>query len=279
MNIIDPHLHFFDLIKGDYTWLKDNPPNWPNIEKIRQDHLPEALLSNTQVNLRGCVHVEAGFDNNNPQRELDWLQDILPNLPYKAVAYAPIDADKSEFRHQLNALSHTHLVALRDITEGADAARLLSPNVADNIALLHQQNYHFEAQFEFANHPVAQRLYEIYSAIPDATLVLNHAGFMERSGAWQSAIDTLSKLNNCTIKFSGHEMLDSPLCPTEQLAILLDAFGEDRVMLASNHPVCLIQRNFDQQWQHYFNVVSQIAPTAWHKLSYENAKHLYQFAL
>ncbi|KZX01838.1 hypothetical protein JL49_03575 [Pseudoalteromonas luteoviolacea] len=277
MNIIDPHLHFFDLIKGDYAWLKDNPPNWPNIEKIRQNHLPDALCSSTQFKLSACIHVEAGFDNNNPRRELDWLKEVMPELLYKAVAYAPIDAEKAEFCNKLDALSHTSLVAVRDITEGSDAARLLSNNVADNIALLRQRGCHFEAQFELVNQPIAQRLFDIYSALPNATLVINHAGFMERSQSWQSALDTLAGLKNCVVKFSGHEMLNSPMCSKEQLAVLLDSFGEDRVMLASNHPVCLILRSFEQQWQHYFEVVSETAPSTWQKLSYDNAQRIYRF--
>ncbi|KZN29610.1 hypothetical protein N480_07750 [Pseudoalteromonas luteoviolacea S2607] len=277
MNIIDPHLHFFDLVKGDYAWLKDNPPNWPNIEKIRQNHLPDALCSSAQFKLSACVHVEAGFDNHEPRRELDWLAEVLPTLPYKAVAYAPIDAEKAVFCDKLDALSDASLIAIRDITEGSDATRLLSKNVADNIALLHQRGCHFEAQFELVNLPIVQRLFDIYSTLPNATLVINHAGFMARSQSWQNALDTLASLKNCVIKFSGHEMLNSPMCPKEQLAVLLDSFGEDRIMLASNHPVCLILRSFEQQWQHYFEVVSATAPSVWRKLSFDNAQRVYRF--
>ncbi|MCF2857351.1 amidohydrolase family protein [Pseudoalteromonas sp. SMS1] len=276
MNIIDPHLHFFDLCKGQYTWLKDSPPSWPNISKICQNHLPEELSGSPEVVLHGCIHVEAGFDNRHPIKELNWLSEILPNLPYKAVGYVPIDAEHNTFCDKLSALSHPSLVAVRDITEGHDATRLLADTVADNIQHLDQCGYHFEAQFEFTHHAVIDKIVHIYRALPNAVLVINHAGFMEAGQSWQHAIKALASIENCVIKFSGHELLTTPMNLEKQLSLLLNTFGEDRVMLASNHPVCLIERSFVQQWQHYFDLVTHVAPHAWQKLSFSNAKRLYK---
>ncbi|TQF72143.1 amidohydrolase family protein [Pseudoalteromonas luteoviolacea] len=276
MNIIDPHLHFFDLLKGQYSWLKESPPNWPNIEKIRQNHLPEHLFDDPEIKLHGCIHVEAGFDNERPIRELNWLNEVLSNLSYKAVAYTPIDASHIDFRSKLDDLSHPSLIAIRDITEGSDAKRLLAESVIDNIQLLTQRGVHFEAQFEFTHHDVVDRLVHIYRALPNATLVINHAGFMEADQPWQYAVKSLAELDNCMIKFSGHELLKAPMCLKEQLRVLLDAFGEDRVMLASNHPVCLIERSFVQQWRYYYDLVMHVAPNAWQKLSKGNAERVYK---
>ena len=37
LKIIDPHVHFFNLAEGQYTWLQgENPPAWPNLELIKQ---------------------------------------------------------------------------------------------------------------------------------------------------------------------------------------------------------------------------------------------------
>ncbi|MCO7189454.1 MULTISPECIES: amidohydrolase family protein [unclassified Pseudoalteromonas] len=274
--IIDPHLHFFSLRQGQYHWLKHNPPGWPNLDLIRQDHLPDALFSLSDFSLEGCVHIEAGFDNEQPQRELDWLAQLLPATRYKAVSYAQIDAPAAQFRRQLEALKHPSLVAIRDITEGQDAARLLPPQVADNLALLSENGLHFEAQFELTQHNVVTHLCNIARQLPNLRIMLNHSGLVGQADSWLENAALLAALPHCAIKFSGHELLASPLPLQDQLTSLLDLFGTERVMFASNHPVCLIRHDYQGVWQQYL-ALCRHDDALWHQLSYANAKNWYGF--
>ncbi len=69
-------MHFFDLAIGKYQWLKaDQPPLWADKSKLRRNYLPKDLLneSHTELDIQGLVHIEAGFDNDHPERELQWL--------------------------------------------------------------------------------------------------------------------------------------------------------------------------------------------------------------
>ena len=76
INIIDPHIHLFDLSQGDYHWLKSqNPPSWPDKVIIERnfdlDDLTNSLAINLtndgdyndeligEVSLSGFVHIEA----------------------------------------------------------------------------------------------------------------------------------------------------------------------------------------------------------------------------
>ncbi|AOT09648.1 amidohydrolase family protein [Pseudoalteromonas luteoviolacea] len=279
MKIIDPHLHFFDLDEGNYEWLKHNPPAWPHLDLIQQNHLPAALQNIALFKVAACVHVEAGFDNNHPLRELEWLANIVPPLPYKAVAYAQIDSPHEQFRNALHKLQHPSLVAIRDITEGDDAQRLQCEHTRQNLCYLAEQNIHFEAQFEVHNTVISRHMYDIYREQPAATLVINHAGFMTEGRDWQESIKLLSQIKNCVIKFSGHELLDAPIAPQHQLSALLTYFGSERIMLASNHPVCLIKHDYETQWQHYYELVQQVDSKVWHQLSFENAKRVYKLAV
>ncbi|KZN51446.1 amidohydrolase family protein [Pseudoalteromonas luteoviolacea] len=279
MKIIDPHLHFFDLEKGDYHWLKHNPPAWPNLDLIQQNHLPAAIQDVASFKVAACVHVEAGFDNNHPINELHWLADIVPPLPYKAVAYAQIDSSPKQFRAALEQLQHPSLIAIRDITEGDDAQRLLCENTKQNLLYLADLNIHFEAQFEVHNTAISRHIYEIYKERQAATLVINHAGFMMEGCEWQESIELLSQIKNCFIKFSGHELLETPLSAQDQLSELLTYFGPERIMLASNHPVCLIKRDYQAQWQQYYELVQHLDGSVWQQLSFENAKRVYQLTV
>ena len=79
IKIIDPHLHLFDLKQGDYHWLKaDNPPNWPDKNVINNTFDEQDLSLSPPLSLAGFVHIEAGFDNLQPWRELNYLQKSCP---------------------------------------------------------------------------------------------------------------------------------------------------------------------------------------------------------
>ena len=79
MQIIDPHVHFFNLAEGQYTWLQgENPPAWPNLEKIKQPISAEQLVKSTDFELAGIVHIEAGFDN-----QLTYKRVKLAKLAFK----------------------------------------------------------------------------------------------------------------------------------------------------------------------------------------------------
>ena len=159
LKIIDPHVHFFNLAEGQYTWLQgENPPAWPNLELIKQPISEKELLESSGFTLAGIVHIEAGFDNNAPINELNWLTAHLKKLPFKAISYAQLDCAPVQFAKAINALAHPHLIGIRDITEGADAQRLLNPVCFSNLQTLCQQGLHYEVQFELENSAIAAQL-------------------------------------------------------------------------------------------------------------------------
>ncbi|WP_440055003.1 amidohydrolase family protein [Pseudoalteromonas sp. T1lg65] len=277
LEIVDPHLHFFDLDKGDYFWLKHTPPNWPNLNEIRDNHGLEDLQQSSQFRLTSLVHVEAGFDNQNPEREIHWLNETLAQFPFKAVSYCTIDAAPEVFQTALEKLRHPRLIAVRDITEGHDARRLLNAKVLENLLYLSSLGLHFEAQLEFVHVDIITQLATWLAQHPTLNIVFNHAGFiseLERS-KWQYSLQQLKDLDNAFIKLSGLEMLSARLSTSETVDTLLSHFGENRVMLASNYPVCLMQQSHEQCWQDYLCVIGN-NPT-WSNLSCENAKRIYQF--
>ena len=125
MQIIDPHLHFFDLSLGQYHWFtQGSGPNWPNLEKIKQNH-HYADLANTEFAVQSFVHIEAGFNNAKPHAELEWLASSTPkHVPFKAISYIQIDSEPTNFNQQLTELlSAPNFIGIRDITEGQDHLR------------------------------------------------------------------------------------------------------------------------------------------------------------
>ena len=142
--IIDPHLHLFNLQRGDYAWLKpQNPPFWSDKHLINKNFIEADILLSPPNQLAGFVHIEAGFDNHQPWREIDWLQQHC-TLPFKSVAFA--DITTTTFAEHLEQLKQRNsVVGIRHILDD-QAEQILSST------LIHR---HFEllAEYElsFAN--------------------------------------------------------------------------------------------------------------------------------
>ena len=274
--IIDPHLHFFNLLEGQYTWLQGaNPPAWSNLDKIKQPISVAELIKSTDFELVGLVHIEAGFDNNQPVKELNWLAKHIKTIPYKAISFATINQPNNAFKLALQQLEHCSLVGIRDITEGHDAERLLSPHCLDNLRHLSQLKLHFEAQFEVENLNITERLISYANQVSDLQIIINHTGLAHNLANWAAAIELLAKQPNVAIKFSGFELLMLNSEQQSQCFIhILKHFGMQRVMFASNFPVCQININYNELWQHYRTLCDDTI--IWQHLSYKNAARLYQ---
>lgn len=275
LKIIDPHVHFFNLAEGQYTWLQgENPPAWPNLELIKQPVSDEQLIKSTDFELAGIVHIEAGFDNQSPINELNWLSSHLKKLPFKAISYAQLDCAPAQFQKAINDLTHPHLIGIRDITEGADAQRLLTPACFNNLQTLCQQGLHYEAQFELENTAVAAQLTNYAKTLPQLKIIINHGGLPNNIKNWQQSIRMLSLHNNIAIKFSGFELLALNLQQQQYcFDTLFSYFGEQRIMFASNFPVCQINASYNNVWHSHQALCK--TDKMWHNLSYANAKYFY----
>lgn len=276
MKIIDPHVHFFNLVDGQYSWLQGKtPPAWPNINKIKQPVSAQQLVKSTDFELAGVVHIEAGFDNTAPINELNWLATHLKEISYKAISFAQINQAPEAFLTALKNLQHASLVGIRDITENDDALRLLNPNCVNNLEALSYLKLHFEAQFELENSIAVKQLALYAKHLPSLQIVINHAGLPNNIALWQHGIETLSKYSNIAIKYSGFELLSlntiqQALC----FNVIYKHFGEQRIMFASNFPVCQINTHYNDLWHSHFNLCKK--QTTWRSLSYDNAEQLYQ---
>ena len=87
-DIVDPHLHLWQLGAGQYHWLQaGNAPDWPDKAILQKDYTVADLVLAPPFRLAGLVHIEAGFDNHAPARELHWLAQQKIAVPHRAVAF------------------------------------------------------------------------------------------------------------------------------------------------------------------------------------------------
>lgn len=285
MNIIDPHIHLINLEQGQYQWLSPNClPQWDKKEAIHRSFFEADLALQAPLSLQGFVHIEAGFDNNNPCLELAWLEQHC-TLAFKSIAYLDITVD--DFAQQLLALrSYTSVIGIRDILDAQAVSKLTHSNTPKNMALLAKQGWIFEAQLDIANAQSVMALSRILTSLPNLSVVINHSGKPNRNLpdiGWIKGLEQLASFEHCWIKCSGWEMQNQQYKIHDLASIIsrvIQTFGLNRVMMASNFPVATLVDSYQHLWQTYQRILKQelaLSTAEIEKLCVENAKRYYKF--
>ncbi|MBV2129972.1 amidohydrolase family protein [Arsukibacterium indicum] len=289
LDIVDPHIHLWQLSRGQYHWLKsDNPPHWPDKALLQQDYSVSQLKLEPPFRLAGLVHIEAGFDNNAPERELAWLAEQKVTVPHRAVAFLDCSLPIDQIRQKLQALLPYQPAGVRHIFEGDDEHWLHAPQLAQIAGALAEHQLVLELQCSLANAKNVVRIQQLAQQFPELKLVLNHAGLArpEQFSAWQKAVQTLAGRANVAMKLSGFEMLTAgrnsqpDLAWQQQVfAAVLSEWPLERLMLASNFPLCLWQGSYQQLWQRYYQLLTNLglSSTGWQQLSAGTARVWYGF--
>lgn len=279
MEIIDPHLHLFDLEQGDYRWLEpDSLPDWPDKQKIRKSYSESDLGLSGQLSLNGFVHIEAGFDNTQPWREIEWLEKHCQR-PFRSVAFA--DLTSESFSQQLEKLSdYKSVVGIRYILEDRAKEILSNPVFQQNLKYIEQQKLIFEAQLPLSDLPAIKLLKEQLEKTPELKVVINHAGFPNAlTKEWMDAVTALANYPRCFIKCSGWEMLDRQWAietVKPYINFVVSQFGLSRVMLASNFPVSELSCSYADLWGRYFKEM-KFNDSEKKLLMHDTAEKLYGF--
>ncbi|WP_440876615.1 amidohydrolase family protein [Thalassotalea sp. PLHSN55] len=306
MKIIDPHLHLFNLEQGEYAWLYNDNISFNGDKRIIVQNFNEQDLHlTTPLQLAGFVHIEAGFNNKQPWQELNWLNQHC-QLPYRSIAFIDLTLAPKPFNQQLKQLSaFNSFVGIRHILD-EDALDILNHQYCQqNLIALNEQKLIVELQLSLQDSAAVDRLIALAQQLPALTFIINHAGWPpnedeetsvsvnESEGnaefaLWQSNLKRMSTIKQCAIKCSGWEMMTNskvalslPISVDKYdkltaniVAECLNAFGENRVMLASNFPLCLFRQSFQQLWQSYQQL--PLSAEQLTKLTFANAANWYR---
>jgi len=288
MKIIDPHIHLFNLEQGDYHWLKsENPPFWPDKSTIKKTFTEQDLALEDDFQLSGFIHIEAGFDNVEPWREIAYLEKNC-KLPFRSIAFIDFFLPADQFNKQLTKLlQFKSVVGCRYILDEHATNILTNSTVQKNLTTLAKHQLIFEVQMPLQDKLAIEALINISVTNPSLKLIINHAGLpaltTKIDNLWLSGLQRLSLLNNCAIKCSGWEMTDryySNVAVESILKHCLNFFGEQRVLLASNFPLCLLSKSYQAFWQSQQTMMTKLALTTnqQHLLTHKNAETWYQLS-
>lgn len=297
MNWIDPHIHFFALERGRYDWLKpNNAPFWRDKSVIARSVYEGDLFKGNHATLGGFVHIEAGFDNARPWREVAFLEQHCVK-PFCSVAN--INLQSSTSQSDIDRLKRFRsVVGLRHILDDDAATLLRSPKVLHSLKHMAANNLSFDAQFDITDAASVSALLNVVERIPELTVIVNHVaaapfladalpaealpaeGSISAEGSyskhtkssrhsysslaytkWQRNLRALAQCRNVAFKFSGMEMQDRQWTwpyVERLLNTALDIIPIDNIMLASNFPLCTWRMPYAQLLKGYDDMLKRI---------------------
>lgn len=295
--IIDAHMHLWDLDKHYYSWLQDDPlPNNPagDMTSIAgKNYLPADYAADALPwRVDKLVHVECGLPSDKQLSETDWLEGLAEaGAPIGAIV-AGANLDEPNVELLLEAHAERPLVrGIRQIVNfHADPAKtygpsdlLQNPAWRRGFALLADHGLSFDLQLYPSQMATAAALADAH---PDIPLIVNHAGMPtdrddEGLALWRSGLADLAKRPNVSCKISGLAMVDRAWTVESLRPFVLyviEAFGADRSMFASNFPVERVHGGFDAFYSAYDAISADFSDAERQRLFAGTAAAVYRIA-
>ena len=283
---VDPHIHLFALNEGQYEWLKPtNAPFWADKKSIAKN-TTEAMLHRASLGqLSGFVHIEAGYDNGRPWREIAFLERHCA-LPFRSVGC--IDLTGNSVGSHIDKLAfYPSVGGLRHILDDEAETLLRSPKVKWALGHMASKRLSFDAQLNIADSNAVVALLNVLEQNPALKVAINHAAIAPIDiksfafKAWRQNIRDLSETGQVAFKFSGLEMQDRRWQWQRAYYIfetLLNTVGANQIMFASNFPLCQWRIPYAALWHGFSDMTTPLSEAQKAALLSINAKQWYGIA-
>ncbi len=299
MDIIDPHHHLWALAKDRvrYPWLAQGAVHpMGDYTAIRRDYLIADLLEDTKnQGLVKSVHVEAGAHPDDAVAETAWLQEIADGpdsrgFPQGIVAHADL-ADPGIEAILAGHCEHANMRGIRYILnfDADEPIHCVAPrgDMMDDAAwragyaLLEKFGLSFDLQLLWPQMGDALRLMSDY---PDVPVILDHAGMPVRRDAeylagWRRAMAALAAAPNLAVKISGFGMFERDWTVDSirpHVLFVIDTFGVERCMFASNFPVDKMMGSYDTHWNAFRAIIAGFSEDEQDRMLRRNAERHYR---
>ncbi len=171
-----------------------------------------------------------------------------------------------------------------DCIERGAAGGMTDPAWRRGYAALSSFGLHFELQAPWWH---VDELLELTAAHPETPVVINHAFLpADRSpgamAGWRQAIHRAASAPGTTMKISGIGLPGRPWSLDDNRPIIdtiIEAFGPDRAMFASNFPVDGLCGSFDTIFHGYKAATASLSHTDRVKLFHDTAIRVYRLGL
>lgn len=292
MNIIDTHVHVWDLDNYRLPWLDGEGPTLKRSYSV-EDY--KSLCDESHgYHVEQAVYIEVDMAHDERPRENELACQMVddPNGIYGAACISG-NLDEPGFDEYITKWAgRPQIRGLRQVLHVPSAApgTCLGEGFLANVRRMGELGLVFEG---CARCPELGDLVTVAKECPDTTIVLNHMGIVDADimGAanptederayqetWKRNMAELGQLDNVVCKVSGL----NPMKPwsTDTLAcavdVALDAFDADKVMFASNFPVLHVAMTLDQWICAMLEMTESMDAADREALFAENARRVYR---
>lgn len=240
---IDSHQHFWNYDPVQYPWIKSE---WP----IRRSFLPPDLERFLiHAGIEGCVAVQA----RQSVEESRWLLDLAEKHAFIKGVVGWVDLRSPTVEKELAALRHPRLVGVRHVVQDEPDDRfMLGGDFLRGIAALEAFDLAYDILIFPKQLPAA---IELARRFPRQRFVLDHIAkpFIRDAviEPWATQIRELAQCSNVMCKLSGvvtearwWEWNARDFRP--YFDVVWEAFGENRLMIGSDWPVCLLSAEYSE---------------------------------
>jgi L-fuconolactonase len=241
---VDAHQHYWRFDATRDAWIT------PEMSIIRRDFLPhdaEPLLRSAGID--GVVAVQA----DQSESETRFLLDLAARHPVVAGVVGWIDLFTPDLRDQLDVYrAHTALKGFRHIAQSEADDFLARADVIAAVTAIGAAGFSYDVLVH--PHQLAAAI-ALVAACPDVRFVLDHCAKPPIANgnlaAWRADFDRLAHYPNVSCKLSGlvtearwNAWKDADIVPVLDAA--LNAFEPERLMFASDWPVCLLATEYER---------------------------------
>lgn len=260
MEIIDSHQHFWQISRGDYTWLT------PQLTALYRDFLPQdyaQAVKNQHPKLTLLVQAAAS------DAETDYILRLAETNAWVGGVVAWLDFSAKEALARLNTLAaNSYVKGVRPMLQDIEETNwILNPSFAVVFNRLIEHNLCFDALIQVRHLDTIDKLATRY---PDLKIIVDHCAKPKISAGvsaqWQAGIEALAKHKNLLLKFSGlpteaRANQQSPADFQKYFSTVLQAFGSKRLLWGSDWPVV----NINSSYEDWLNICKTLTQSLCHE--------------
>jgi L-fuconolactonase len=271
---IDSHQHFWRYNNTEFGWINDE------MAVIRRDFLPNDLLPELkQIGFDGSINVQARQNLD----ETRWLLVMADNNDFIKGVVGWVDLCSAVIENQLASFSQNpKFVGVRHVVhDEPDDNFMARADFQYGISLLEKYGLTYDILI-FPKH--LKLANELVAKFPNQKFVLDHIAkpFIKDKvySPWDKDISSLAKNPNVYCKLSGMvtEADWKNWKPSDfkyYLDIIFEAFGEDRIMIGSDWPVCTVAGKYQDIMKIVMNYFGNMDIKISEKILGENCFNFY----
>ncbi len=290
---VDAHMHLWDLGRLRYPWLSPPFAPGPNgiTEPIASDYgLAQYRAESAGWNVVGCVHVEAGAHPDDAHAETRWLAELAKADGWPSAVVARASLDDPDLDEALERQAAFPIVrGIRDIANWhADPGltynahdKLIDPRWRSGYERLARHGFSFDMQLFPSQMEDAASLAR---RNPATAMIVDHAGMPDGRDEdairrWRRGVGMLADCPNVAMKLSGLGFADRDWTVESFRPFILhlvERFGCERCMMASNFPTDRLYGSFESHLGAYVEIVRDFSDAERDALFAGTASRLYR---